>query len=184
MTSRPSLTFSPRSRRSRRRGSRGGQGLVEFALVAPVFLMVLFLLVDFGRALYAYSGLSNAAREGARILSLASDRYTDCYALTQMEKVGQGYPLDPDPASQAGDADPHTTPAPMTQPSTGVGLIYIYPAVQSAVGCTGQSTAPRSPVPVSVSILYHFQPLTPFVSTLVPNLTMQIISVVKPEYQH
>jgi Flp pilus assembly protein TadG len=44
-----------------------GQALVEFALVFPVFLIILFGIVDFGRAIYAYNTLANAAREGARI---------------------------------------------------------------------------------------------------------------------
>ena len=44
-----------------------GQALAEFALVIPVFLMLLFGLLDVGRAVYANSVLSQAAREGARL---------------------------------------------------------------------------------------------------------------------
>ena len=52
----------------RRRGSRGrGQALVEFALVIPLFLLLLVAIFDLGRAVFAYNTLSNAAREGARI---------------------------------------------------------------------------------------------------------------------
>jgi hypothetical protein len=43
-----------------------GQGLVEFALVVPVFLFLLFGLVDGARLVYMNSVLSQAAREGAR----------------------------------------------------------------------------------------------------------------------
>jgi Flp pilus assembly protein TadG len=42
------------------------QALVEFALVLPVFLLILFTIFDFGRAIYAYNAISNAAREGGR----------------------------------------------------------------------------------------------------------------------
>jgi Flp pilus assembly protein TadG len=44
-----------------------GQSLVEFALVIPVFLLLLFALVDFGRGFQAWIEVTNAAREGARV---------------------------------------------------------------------------------------------------------------------
>ena len=53
----------PRPRRRRR--SRG-QALVEFALVAPIFFLMLFAIIDFGRFIYYVQILNNAAREGAR----------------------------------------------------------------------------------------------------------------------
>ncbi len=43
-----------------------GQSLTEFALILPVILLVLFGVFDFGRAVYAYNAVSNAAREGGR----------------------------------------------------------------------------------------------------------------------
>ncbi len=49
-----------------RSGARG-QGLVEFALVLPVFLLILFGLIDVGRYVYLNSVLSQAAREAARV---------------------------------------------------------------------------------------------------------------------
>ena len=52
----------------RRRGAhRRGQALVEFALVIPLFLLLLVSIFDLGRAVFAWNTLSNAAREGARI---------------------------------------------------------------------------------------------------------------------
>ena len=52
----------------RRRSTTGrGQALVEFALVIPIFLVLLVALFDLGRAVFAYNTLTNAAREGARI---------------------------------------------------------------------------------------------------------------------
>lgn len=50
-------------------GSPGfdGQSLVEFALVLPVLLLLFMGILDFGRAVFAYNSLSNAAREGARV---------------------------------------------------------------------------------------------------------------------
>ena len=51
--------------RRRRSGTRA-QALVEFALVAPIFFILLFALIDFGRYVYYVQILNNAAREGAR----------------------------------------------------------------------------------------------------------------------
>jgi hypothetical protein len=43
-----------------------GQGLVEFALVLPIMLFLFMMLFDFGRAVYAYSTVADAARQGVR----------------------------------------------------------------------------------------------------------------------
>ncbi len=47
-----------------------GQALVEFALVIPIFLFMLFGAIDVGRFVYLSSTLSQAAREGARLGSV------------------------------------------------------------------------------------------------------------------
>jgi Flp pilus assembly protein TadG len=52
--------------RRRREGSESAQSLVEFALVLPMFLLLLFALVDFGRAFFTWQVVTNASREGAR----------------------------------------------------------------------------------------------------------------------
>jgi Flp pilus assembly protein TadG len=43
-----------------------GQGLVEFAVVLPIFLVMLFGIVDFGRVIWATNSLTNAATEATR----------------------------------------------------------------------------------------------------------------------
>lgn len=43
-----------------------GQAAVEFALIVPIFLIVLFIIVDFGVGLSNWISLTNATREGAR----------------------------------------------------------------------------------------------------------------------
>ena len=50
-----------------RRRRRGGQSLVEFAVVLPVFLLILAGILDFGLGLYSQMTVINAAREGARL---------------------------------------------------------------------------------------------------------------------
>ncbi len=49
------------------RRREGGQAIVEFALVAPIFLVLLLGIVDFGMGFKAWISITNAAREGARI---------------------------------------------------------------------------------------------------------------------
>jgi Flp pilus assembly protein TadG len=49
---------------SDKRRSRG-QGLVEFALVLPILLLIFAAAADFGRAFYAYVAIENAVKEGA-----------------------------------------------------------------------------------------------------------------------
>ncbi len=46
--------------------SQRGQSLTEFALMAPLLVLVLLGAVDLGRAYFAYVSITNAAREGAR----------------------------------------------------------------------------------------------------------------------
>jgi Flp pilus assembly protein TadG len=43
-----------------------GQALVEFALIIPIFVLLLVGIFDLGRGVYAWSTLNNAAREGTR----------------------------------------------------------------------------------------------------------------------
>ena len=45
-----------------------GQALVEFALVLPVFLLIVFGIIDVGRYVYVTNAFNQAAREAARWL--------------------------------------------------------------------------------------------------------------------
>jgi Flp pilus assembly protein TadG len=49
------------------RHGRTGQSLVEFAVILPVFLLILAAIIDFGLGLYSQMTVINAAREGARL---------------------------------------------------------------------------------------------------------------------
>jgi hypothetical protein len=49
-----------------------GSTLVEFAIGATVFLMAMFAVLEFGRALWVHNALADAARRGARYAVLHS----------------------------------------------------------------------------------------------------------------
>lgn len=50
--------------------SERGAAAVEFALLAPVLIMLLLGIMEFGRAYNAQITLSNAAREGVRVMAI------------------------------------------------------------------------------------------------------------------
>ncbi|KUO66577.1 MAG: pilus assembly protein TadE [Gracilibacter sp. BRH_c7a] len=50
--------------------SSSGQALVEFALVLPLFLLLIFAVVEISHVGYSYVTLNNAVRSGARVASL------------------------------------------------------------------------------------------------------------------
>ena len=51
---------------SREWANQKGQALVELALILPLLFLLVFGIIEFGRALYIKNAISNAAREGAR----------------------------------------------------------------------------------------------------------------------
>ena len=54
------------ARRQRGYPHDSGQGLVEFALVLPFLLVLVFGIIEFGNAFRTYQTVTNVAREGAR----------------------------------------------------------------------------------------------------------------------
>jgi len=54
----------PRNRTTNRQEE--GQGLLEFALIFTLLMMLLFAIIDFSRIFFAYATMSHGAREGAR----------------------------------------------------------------------------------------------------------------------
>ncbi len=63
--------MNPRSRDKSR-----GQGLVEFALVLPIFMILLFGIVDGGRVVFANNQMAQSTRAVARVAS------TTCFQTT------------------------------------------------------------------------------------------------------
>jgi hypothetical protein len=59
----PPLTTVPETKRT---ALRSGQGLVEFALIIPILLVLVLGIIDFGRVLTVYAMASNAVRDALR----------------------------------------------------------------------------------------------------------------------
>ena len=53
-----------------------GQSIIEFALVLPILLLVLFGITEFGRAIMVTNILNTASREGARLAAVSDDSDT------------------------------------------------------------------------------------------------------------
>lgn len=58
------------------RASERGAVAVEFAIVAPVLVMLLLGIVEFSRAYNAQASLSAAAREGVRVMAITGNQTT------------------------------------------------------------------------------------------------------------
>lgn len=69
-----------------RTGDRRGATVVEMALVAPIFFLLVFAIVEFGRAVMIKHSLTEAARAGARTAALASTINT-----SKAESAAQDY---------------------------------------------------------------------------------------------
>ena len=58
-----------------------GQAMVEFALILPIFLLILCGIIDFGWLFYNQLSLNNACREGARYAVVHTDENADTQSI-------------------------------------------------------------------------------------------------------
>ena len=73
-----------RGRRGRRE-RRGGQALVEFSLALIPFLLIIMGIFDLGRGIYASNGVTQAAREIARVTAVHPCATSPCTLGTSAE---------------------------------------------------------------------------------------------------
>src|ERR1043165_5267669 len=83
---------------------RRGAAVAEFAIVAPVFFMMVIGFIEFGRALMVQQVLINASRVGARMASTTGATTTAVQTAVQSYTTGVAVPgvtvtVSPDPAS-------------------------------------------------------------------------------------
>jgi hypothetical protein len=50
----------------KRHSTQLGQDLIEYAITLPLFMLIIFGILDFGRGIYYFSAMYQGARDGAR----------------------------------------------------------------------------------------------------------------------
>ena len=151
--------MTPR-RRGLRRADRG-QGLVEFALVIPIIILLVVGFLEIGRAVFAYNTIANASRQAVRVAAVNQvPDVTDCDASRPVED-----PFDPH-WSLRGCAIAAGAALGLT--AANVSVAYAAPASTTLtctptlhVGCIA-----------TVTVTYDYTISTPFVSMLISNISM------------
>jgi len=69
--------FRNRVKKGIRHGEKG-QSLAEFVMVLPIFLILVFAIIDFGMGFHAWLTVTNSAREGARLGSVRAPAAGGC----------------------------------------------------------------------------------------------------------
>jgi Flp pilus assembly protein TadG len=65
-----------------------GQGMVEFALALPIFLLLVLGIFEFGRLMITYTSVYAAAREGARYGAAVDNLCNNGQIVNEAERVG------------------------------------------------------------------------------------------------
>ena len=159
----------------RTRLSQQSQALIEFALISPVLLLLLFGIIDVGRAIFYYDTVNHAAREGARVAVRASGRLptnADVLATVSMQMIG-GTVTEPCPQGPITSAVPPgnaawlfvTEPSPLstvelTPPMNAPGGEYPAAATGS---CSAVNPASNN-VPLQVTVRYNLVLITPVIA--------------------
>lgn len=174
---------------ARRRAA--GQSLVEMAMIAPVLIAILVTTIDMGRAAYIYVTLSNAVREGARVASLTGPNSpTDTAVTDRVRQLAIGVRL-------SAAACPNNQPVDPPSPAPNTGLVWVaapasppptsttvnaprgQPAAAAGGGCVAVNPAVRGRYPLSVTVHYYFQPLTPILNA---SFVISFTSTMTTEY--
>jgi hypothetical protein len=193
--------------------SQRSQGLTEFAIIAPIILLLTFGIIDFGRALYLYITLQQAANEGARVAVRASyfvdpnggthtwPNDSDVASAVQGHAVIMNlanYPACPNgPLPNNGIAQGSPTLPAMnsgwifiTDPSTAGNGVPNGPRgglgtyPAPGPGCNAIQPAVGNE-PIKVTIWYTFQPVTPIIQQVVGNnIVITAYAVYRAEYSN
>jgi hypothetical protein len=176
--------------------SRGqeSQALIEFALVSPLLLLLIFGILDIGRAVFYYDTLNHAAREGARVAARASNTLpTNSTVLNQVlgqllgvavtEPCPQGPVTSGTPPANAAWMFVTEAPAPTafeaTPPQNAPGGEY--PA--GSVGSCNPVNPAGDNVPLQVTIRMNLVLITPVISQMsAGRIILTATAVYRTEY--
>ena len=126
------------------KSNQRSQALIEFALVSPVLFLLIFGVIDLGRAIFYYDTLNHAAREGARVAARASNTLpTNTDVLNAVTAQIQGVPVsEPCPQGPISSATP---------PANSAWLYVTEPAPPGTVESNPAPNAPGGEYPAAVS---------------------------------
>ena len=149
-----------RSHGRRRRGR--GQGLVEFAIVLPIIILILFGIIDLGRAVFVYNTLAQSARQAVR-LAIVNQNVDDIKdrAIAYAPTVGL----------TAANVDVCFKDALTSQTNCSNPSADDCPQSDRGVGCLAL-----------VNAHVNYTPLTPVISTILPSISLSSVSVGAIEY--
>jgi hypothetical protein len=158
--------------------SRRAQGMVEFALLAPIFFMLLLGVLDLGRAGFFFVVGSALARDGARFGSVYNNGtgYLNgaVFTFIQVEAAADGIASNANftrPAA-CGTTTPPQPPAALSAcQSPPVGQMYFF-----------IEDVPGTPHYKKVSTVYAFRPVTPMLNTITGTIYIVSTSAMTVEY--
>lgn len=170
------------------------QALIEFALISPVLLLLLFGIVDVGRAVFYYDTLGHAAREGARSAVRASNQLpTNADVLSTVTSQLVGIPVsEPCPQGPITSATPPdnsawlyvTEPNPPASAETSPPMNAPGGEYSTAAGGSCSATNPASGnAPLQVTIRFNLILITPVIAQATANhIVMTATAIFRTEY--
>jgi len=141
----------PTKWRACRLASMKGQDVVEFAIVVPLFLFLIFAVIDFGRLFFVQMNLQQALMEAGRFASTGNH-------LPDPKSPGQNLSR---VNSIVADAQQHAAGALM------MGATISTVQVSSVYGGSGSAGGPGDTV--TISLIANLKLLTPFVAQSFPS---------------
>jgi TadE-like protein len=171
------------------------QAMIEFALISPVLLLLLFGIVDIGRAIFYYDTINHAVREGARTAVRASSPLptnADILATVTTQLIGT-------PVTEPCPQGPGATSA---TPSPNAALLYVTePTPPSTIEPTPPPNAPGGEYPaiaagscsavnpasgnarLQVTIRFNLVLITPVIAQATANhIVMTAAAILRTEY--
>jgi Flp pilus assembly protein TadG len=154
-----------------------GATMVEFALVAGLFFLLVMILLDVGKAIYVKNTLDAAARDGARRAVILNNPNLKDIEDTVRQHSSDVFLAEP---------CPFNAPTAPTQANTGTVYVSKMPAggpggFTVPAGCTGTTAANHTTI--TVTITYKYQPITPFIGQFLGGgLTFTSSSTMTTEY--
>lgn len=165
--------------------------MVEVALTLPIFLSLLFVTIDLGRAAYTYVIIGQIAQSSARLMSLPDSSNSDCSVFSHAVNNSNGFVIQGDPNSVSGDSDPVAVPSAPTAGTSiaaNKGDLYLWPAVasssppESVFHCPGNGTSRGHSTSVTAQVTFRFVPWTPIASQVIGPFTLIAVSTVSSQY--